>query len=76
MITTITGWFLQGRLITTAVDGHADWNSTDTCTLAGTSDRAIRTNPNLGKKPSAVVVSKYTAGAPRTSSAARDSAQC
>ena len=45
-------------LITTAVDGQADRNSTDICTLAGTSDLAIRTNPNLGKNVSAVVVNK------------------
>jgi hypothetical protein len=45
-------------LITTAVEGHADRNSTDICTLAGTSERAIRTNPNRGKNASAVVVSR------------------
>ena len=48
--------------MTTAVDGHADLNSTDDCTDAGTSARAMRSNPNLGKNRSAVVVSRYTAG--------------
>jgi hypothetical protein len=45
-------------LITVAVEGHADENSTDVCTVAETSDRKIRTNPNFGKNSSAVVVSK------------------
>lgn len=30
-------------LITVAVEGHTDENSTDVCTVAGTSDRKIRT---------------------------------
>ena len=44
--------------MTVAVDGHADVNSTDVCTSVGTSARAIRVNPNLGKKSSAVVVNR------------------
>lgn len=35
-------------LITVAVEGHTDENSTDVCTVAGTSDRKIRTNPTSG----------------------------
>ncbi len=35
--------------ITVALDGHADVNSTDDCTVAGTSARVKRSNPNLGK---------------------------
>ena len=45
-------------LITMAVDGHADRNSTDVCTLAGTCGRVIRSNANLGKNSFAVVVSR------------------
>jgi hypothetical protein len=45
-------------LMTTAVEGQAERNSTDICTLAGTSCRAIRTNANFGKNSSAVVVSR------------------
>jgi hypothetical protein len=32
-----------------AVDAHADVNSIDVCTPAGTSLRMMRSNPNLGK---------------------------
>ena len=35
--------------ITIALDGHADVNSTDRCTPAGTSARVMRSKPNLGK---------------------------
>jgi hypothetical protein len=45
-------------VIATAVEGQADRNSTEICTLAGNSDRAIRTNPNLEKNASAVIVSR------------------
>jgi hypothetical protein len=51
--------------MTIALDEHADRNSTDSRTLAGTSLRSTRLNPNRGKKPSAVIVSRYTAGAPK-----------
>jgi hypothetical protein len=44
--------------MTAALVGHADVNSTEAWTVAGTSVRAIRSNPNLGKNRSAVVVSR------------------
>src|SRR6478672_11861579 len=49
--------------MTVAFKGHADRNSVDVCTPAGTSVRSMRSNPNRGKNPSAVVVSRYMAGA-------------
>jgi hypothetical protein len=42
--------------ITVAVDGQADVNSTDACTVAGTLVRSMRSKPNFGKYRSAVVV--------------------
>jgi hypothetical protein len=44
--------------ITVALDGHAEVNSTDAWTVIGTSLRAMRSNPNFGKNPSAVVVKR------------------
>ena len=44
--------------MTVALDGQADVNSMDVWTVAGTSARAIGSNPNLGKYRSAVVVSR------------------
>jgi hypothetical protein len=44
--------------IATAVLGQAPRSSRDACTASGISSRAVRSNPNRGKKPSAVVVSK------------------
>ena len=44
--------------MTIALDGQAERNSIDVCTDAGTSARSIRSNPNFGKKRSAVVVSR------------------
>jgi hypothetical protein len=44
--------------ITIALAGHADRNSMDCCTPIGTCPLVSLTNPNLGKKDSAVVVSK------------------
>ena len=35
--------------MTAALDGHADVNSTEALTVAGTSARSMRSNPNLGK---------------------------
>jgi len=52
--------------MTVALDGHAEMNSTEVCTVLGTSARVMRSNPNLGKKPSAVVVRRYNAGAPQS----------
>ena len=50
-------WLLPRCLrMTTADAGQADWNSTDSCTDAGTSSRVIGSNPNFGKNRSAVVV--------------------
>src|SRR4051812_12547541 len=57
--------------ITTADAGQAERNSTDCCTDAGTSSRAIRSNPNFGKNRSAVVVSRYTAATPRPAAMSR-----
>lgn len=48
----------NGLRMTVAVDGHAAVNSIEVCTEAGTSPRAMRSNPNFGKKRSAVVVSR------------------
>jgi hypothetical protein len=50
--------------ITTALAQHADVNSMDCCTLAGTSARSIRSNSNLEKNCGAVVVSRNNAGVP------------
>jgi hypothetical protein len=44
--------------MTVAFEGHADRNSMDVCTPAGTSVRSMRSKPNRGKNPSAVVVSR------------------
>ena len=49
--------------MTIADAGQADWNSTDSCTDGGTSSRVIGSNPNFGKKRSAVVVKRNTAPA-------------
>ena len=48
----------SGLRMTVALDGHAEVNSTDVWTDAGTSARAIRSKPNFGKYRSAVVVSR------------------
>jgi hypothetical protein len=53
-----SGFYASRRRMTIALDGHADVNSTDVRTSDGTSPRSIRSNPNLGKYRSAVVVSK------------------
>src|SRR5882672_6330342 len=37
------------RVITTAVSGHAPWNSADVFTTSGTADRVVRVKPNRGK---------------------------
>src|SRR5580765_3782886 len=44
--------------MTVADDGHADVNSLDVWTEAGTAWRSMRSKPNLGKNRSAVVVSR------------------
>ena len=50
--------------MTIALAGHADRNSSDCCTLAGTCVLSIGANANFGKNPCAVVVSRYTSGTP------------
>lgn len=40
--------------MTIALDGLTEVNSTEACTVGGTCARAIRSNPNFGKKRSAV----------------------
>ena len=50
--------------ITIALAGQAERNSTDWRRLAGTSERSTVENPNRGKKRSAVVVSRKSAGTP------------
>ncbi len=42
--------------MTVADAGHADVNSIDVRTAAGTSSRVMRSNPNVGKYSDAVVV--------------------
>src|SRR6478735_4966044 len=37
------------RVMTTAVSGHAPWNSADALTAAGTADRTVGLKPNRGK---------------------------
>ena len=44
--------------MTAALVGHAEVNSMEVWTVAGTSVRAIGSNPNFGKNRSAVVVSR------------------
>ena len=44
--------------MTIAFDGHADVNSIDRWTVAGTSSRVMGANPSFGKYRSAVVVSR------------------
>ena len=44
--------------MTIALAGQAERNSIDAWTDAGTSARSIRSKPNFGKYPSAVVVSR------------------
>jgi hypothetical protein len=51
-------WSYSGLRMTAALDGQAEVNSMDVWTVAGTSVRAIRSNPNFGKYRSAVVVSR------------------
>jgi hypothetical protein len=46
----------SGLRMTVAVDGHAEVNSIEVWTVAGTSVGAIGWNPNFGKYRSAVVV--------------------
>jgi hypothetical protein len=41
--------------IATAVEGHAERNSTDVCTPDGTDCRGIRSNANRGKKSPAAI---------------------
>lgn len=48
----------------TADAGQADRNSTDCRTDSGMLSRSIRSNPNRGKNPSAVVVSRKTLETP------------
>ena len=52
--------------MTTAETGHADWNSIEACTDAGTSSRSICSKPSFGKNRSAVVVSRNAVRVPRS----------
>jgi hypothetical protein len=51
-------WSYSSLRMTAALAGHAEVNSMEVWTVAGTSVRAIRSNPNFGKYRSAVVVNR------------------